>query len=174
MTRAPEMDKFEAIVRRHQAMVFSVAYHLLHDRALAEEIAQDVFLQLHGRLNELKSDEHVVFWLRKVAVHRAIDCARSRRSRPEISLDGDDAPEMAVTSDPGDPLLKRRLRQMVAALPESARAVVVLRYQEDMGPEEIARVLGMPLGTVKSHLQRALTVLREKLSRALGMKGSEK
>lgn len=153
-------------------MVFSIAYHLLHDRALAEEVAQDVFLQLYGRLNELKSEEHVVFWLRKVAVHRAIDCARSRRFASEVSLDADDAPEVTVASDPGDPLLTRRLRQMVASLPESARAVVVMRYQEDLGPEEIARVLGMPLATVKSHLQRGLAVLREKMSRALGVKRS--
>lgn len=172
MTRTPEMDKFEAVVRRHQAMVFSVAYHLLRDRPLAEEVAQDVFLQLYRRLDELKSDEHVVFWLRKVAVHRAIDCARSRGSRTEISLDVEDAPEVTAASEAGDPLLTRRLQQMVASLPETARAVVVLRYQEDLGPEEISQILAMPLATVKSHLQRGLAMLREKMSRTLGVKGS--
>jgi RNA polymerase sigma-70 factor, ECF subfamily len=167
MARALGSGEFEAVVRRHQAMVFSVAYHLLHDRALAEEVAQDVFLQLYGYLAELKSDEHVVFWLRKVAVHRAIDCARSRGVRAEVSLD-DHAAELADESfanEGHDPLLKRRLRQLVASLPQKARAAVVLRYQEDLGPEEIAKVLEMPVATVKSHLQRALAMLREKMSR---------
>jgi RNA polymerase sigma-70 factor (ECF subfamily) len=57
---------------------------------------------------------------------------------------------------------------LVAALPEKSRAIVVLRYQEDLDPAEIARVLGIPVGTVKSQLQRALALLREKLSRVVG------
>jgi RNA polymerase sigma-70 factor (ECF subfamily) len=57
---------------------------------------------------------------------------------------------------------------MVASLPEKARAVVVLRFQEELGPEEIARVMGIPVGTVKSQLQRALGMLRAKLERTLG------
>jgi RNA polymerase sigma-70 factor (ECF subfamily) len=167
MARALGSGEFEAVVRRHQAMVFSMAYHLLHDRALAEEVAQDVFLQLYVHVTELKSEEHVVFWLRKVAVHRAIDCARSRGVRAEVSLD-DHAAELADASFANqrhDPLMSRRLRQLVASLPQKARAAVVLRYQEDLGPEEIAKVLEMPVATVKSHLQRALAMLREKMSR---------
>ena len=68
----------------------------------------------------------------------------------------------------GDPLLGTALKKLVAALPEKSRAIVVLRYQEDLDPAEIARVLGIPVGTVKSQLQRALALLREKLSRSLG------
>jgi len=62
----------------------------------------------------------------------------------------------------------RRLRQYVAPLPEKPRLVVILRYQEDMGPEDIAEILSMPLETVKSHLQRSLAMLREKVTRAIG------
>jgi RNA polymerase sigma-70 factor (ECF subfamily) len=176
MAKALGTGEFDAIVRRHQSMVFSVAYHLLHDRALAEEVAQDVFLQLYRQLSELQSDEHVLFWLRRVAVHRAIDCARSRNTRPEVALeDGvEDVPDTAFALDAGDPFLSRRLQQLVASLPEKARAVVVLRYQEDMGPEEIARVLAMPAATVKSHLQRALAMLREKMSRAVVLRNRGK
>jgi RNA polymerase sigma-70 factor, ECF subfamily len=169
MAEAQAFSRFEAIVRRQQAMVFSIAYHLLHDRALAEEVAQDVFLQLYGRLRELESEEHVVFWLRKVTVHRAIDCARKRNARQEVELDAaaEDAPELVAASDSSDPFLSRRLRQLVASLPEKARAVVVLRYQEDLEPTEIARALEMPLATVKSHLQRSLAMLRDKVSRTV-------
>ena len=68
---------------------------------------------------------------------------------------------------PGDPLLSRQIRQLVASLPETPRAVIVLRYQEDMSLEEIAEALSMPVATVKSHLRRTLQLLREKMARVL-------
>ncbi len=156
---------FAEMVRRHQSMVFSIAQHFLADRSAAEELAQDVFLQLHANLSSLKSDEHVTFWLRKVTAHRCIDYKR-RRKLPQVSLE--DAPEPATPARYGDPFLARRLRQFVASLPETPRLVVILRYQEDMGAEEIANALDMPLATVKSHLQRSLAMLREKVARAMG------
>jgi len=57
---------------------------------------------------------------------------------------------------------------VIASLPEKARLIVILRYQEDLGPEDIAAVLAIPVATVKSHLQRSLALLREKLLRSLG------
>jgi RNA polymerase sigma-70 factor (ECF subfamily) len=64
--------------------------------------------------------------------------------------------------------LSRRLRQLIATLPENPRMVMVLRYQEDLMPEEIAALLEMPVRTVKSHLQRSLAILREKIERSMG------
>ena len=83
-----------------------------------------------------------------------------------VSLEN--APEPVAVTSTGDPLMGAALRKLVGALPEKARAIVVLRYQEDLDPAEIARVLGIPVGTVKSQLQRALVLLREKMSRSLG------
>jgi RNA polymerase sigma-70 factor (ECF subfamily) len=157
---------FASLVRQHQAMVFSIAWHFLHDRALAEELAQEVFLTLHQHLATLESPEHVLFWLRRVTSNRAVDVARRRQRRPMVSLD--DVPEPVAVTASGDPLLGTALRKLVAALPEKARMVVILRYQEDLDPVEIAKVMGIPVGTVKSQLQRALALLREKLSRKLG------
>jgi RNA polymerase sigma-70 factor (ECF subfamily) len=157
---------FAGLVRQHQAMVFSIAWHLLRDRAVAEELAQDVFLSLYRHLAELESPDHVLFWLRRVTSNRALDEARRRQRRPMVSLEN--APEPVAGTSMGDPLLGAALRKLVAALPEKARAIVVLRYQEDLDPAEIARVLGIPAGTVKSQLQRALALLREKLSRVAG------
>jgi len=159
------LDDFADIVRQQQGMVFSIALHFLRDRQAAEEIAQDVFLHLHQHLDLLKSPEHVVFWLRKVTTHRCIDFAR-RRKWSQVSLD--DVPELPAATATGDPLLQRKLRQLVASLPETARAVVILRYQEDLTPTEIAEVLTMPVATVKSHLQRSLAMLREKVVRVIG------
>ena len=152
-------------MRRHQSTVFSIALHFLADRSAAEELAQDVFLQLHANLATMKSEDHMKFWLRKVTAHRCIDYKR-RRKLPQVSLD--DAPEPAAPTQSSDPFLARRLRQYVASLPEKPRLVVILRYQEDMRAEDIAEVLAMPLATVKSHLQRSLAMLREKVTRAIG------
>jgi RNA polymerase sigma-70 factor (ECF subfamily) len=164
-SKAAGLD-FADLVRQHQAMVFSIAWHVLRDRAVAEELAQDVFLSLHQHLATLESPEHVLYWLRKVTSNRALDVLRRRQRRPMVSLEN--APEPVAVSSTGDPMLGSALRRLVAALPEKARAIVVLRYQEDLDPAEIARILGIPVGTVKSQLQRALGLLREKLSRSLG------
>jgi RNA polymerase sigma-70 factor, ECF subfamily len=160
-----ESRAFADVVRLHQAMVFSIAYHFLRDRFAAEEVAQDVFLKLHSKLSALESADHVRFWLRKAASHRSIDYARRRR-RGGVSLD--DAPELSVAGDPGDPFLRGRLRVLIASLPEAPRMVMVLRYQEELMPEEIANVMDMPVRTVKSHLHRSLAMLREKIERSMG------
>jgi RNA polymerase sigma-70 factor (ECF subfamily) len=158
--------QFEAVLRQHQTMVFSIAYHIVHDRALAEEIAQDVFLQFYRTMDFLKSPDHVTFWLRRVAAHRSIDCARRRSVMPELPLEDVQGPVASGAED--DPMLRRRLLEIVASLPEKARAVVVLRYQQELEPREIAATLDMPLGTIKSHLQRALAMLRDKVTRVMG------
>ena len=157
---------FEQIVRQHQGMVFSLAYHFLRDRALAEELAQEVFLNLHQNLRSIESPEHMTFWLRKVTSHRCIDQVRRQKVRPQISLE--DVPEPATNATENDLFLSEMLRRVVETLPEKARLVVILRYQEDLDPSEIAKVLEMPLNTVKSHLRRSLSTLRDKLSRTLG------
>ena len=156
---------FADLVYRYQAMVFSIAQHFLSDRPAAEELSQDVFLQLHASLPTLKSEDHLKFWLRKVTAHRCIDYQR-RRKLPQVSLE--DAPEPFTPAPSEDPLLARRLQQFVAALPEKPRLIVILRYQEDVLPEDIAAVLSMPVATVKSHLQRSLALLRDKVTRTIG------
>ena len=156
---------FEVLVRRHQAMVFSISFHFLQDRPAAEELAQDVFLQLHRHLDAMQSSDHVTFWLRRVTTHRCIDYSRRRRFN---FLRLDSVPEPAADISPADPLLSRRLRALVASLPGPARMAVVLRYQEDLTPEEIARVLDRPVATVKSQLQRALKTLRGEMGKLVG------
>ncbi len=151
---------FAALVREHQSMVFSLAHHFLRDRAAAEELAQDVFLQLYRHLDRMQSPEHVVFWLRRVTANRCISEARRRQRHPEVPID--EAPEPKAPPSESDVLAGERLRRMVASLPEKFRMVVLLRFQEDLDPEDIARVLDMSVNTVKSQLQRALTMLREK------------
>jgi RNA polymerase sigma-70 factor (ECF subfamily) len=148
-------------------MVFSIAHRIVRDPSLAEEVAQDVFFQLYGALPSLASEEHVVHWLRRVTVHRAIDEARRRLRRPQdhaaVSFADPGVAESMAAAQETDPWMAERLQQKIASLPIVPRTVIVLRYQEELGPEQIAELLGMPLATVKSHLQRALKVLRARM-----------
>ena len=154
---------FAGLVREHQAMVFSLAWHFLRNREVAEEVAQEVFLSLHRNLASIQSAAHAGYWLRKVAAQRAIDEGRRRQRRPQVALA--EVPEPAAVEARRDPMLSETLRRLIATLPETPRMVMVLRYQEDLEPSEIAEVLTMPVATVKSHLQRSLALLREKLAR---------
>ncbi len=153
---------FHDVLERHQAMVFGLAYHTLRNAALAEEVAQEVFLQLYRSFATLDSEAHVAFWLRRVTSHRCLDLMRSPGFSRQVSLEA--IPEPAHPEGSLDPLAARRLRWLVAGLPPTARLVVTLRYQEDLDPREIAHVLELPLNTVKSRLQRALALLRGRLA----------
>lgn len=161
MDLTSDPERFTALVREHQAMVVSLARRLLGDEADAEEVAQEVFCKLFLHGAELESDRHVLFWLRQVAIRQALDRCRRRKLRPRVGLE--DAPEPSVLPHTADPWRAQALRAAVASLPAQQRAVVVLRYQEDLDPAEIARLLRRPLFTVKSQLQRALRRLRAAL-----------
>jgi RNA polymerase sigma-70 factor (ECF subfamily) len=159
-----EEDKptFVAAVTMHQSLVFSIAYHILHNPALAEETAQDVFIRLYQDHHKIKSASHLIHWLRRTTTHRCLDILRQCGRHSQVSLNDIEASLPCAQPDQ-DPVLSQTLRSLVAELPAGARAVVVLRFQEDLEPKEIAELLGIPVNTVKSRLQRALIVLRGKL-----------
>jgi RNA polymerase sigma-70 factor, ECF subfamily len=161
------LPTFAQAVETHKAMVYSIAWHILGDRALAEELAQDVFLELHRSWRSIKSPDHMLYWLRRVTTHRAIDRVRKRRLRPETSLE-EQTWEPSVLERLHDSLLSSYLERMVASLPEKQRAVIVLRYQEGMELEEIAEMLGEKVSTVKTQIFRGLELLRAKTARCLG------
>ena len=146
-------------------MVYSIGWHFLRDRLAAEELAQEVFLQLHRNWASMKSGNHILFWLRHVTSHRAIDFARKRKSRAETSLE--ETAEPTALERVHDTFLSSYLERIVASLPEKQRLMIVLRYQEEMEIEEIARALSMKPATVKTQLFRAIDLLRTKASRRL-------
>lgn len=146
-------------------MVFSIAWNFLHDRVAAEELAQDVFLQLHKSWAAIQSPAHLLFWLRKVATHRAIDAARKRKAKAETSLE--EADEPTILERVHDSFLTSYLNRVIGTLPEKQRSAIVLRYQEEMEIEEIAKVLDMKASTVKTQISRGLELLRGKVSSRL-------
>lgn len=155
-----ELAAFRELIRAHQDTVYALALRMVKVREDAEDLAQEVFVSVHRHLGEIASEAHLLFWLRRTVCHRAIDRLRRRWPSPPVPLDS--VAETPMPETRTDPLLERCLRDLIARLAPTPRAVVLLRYQEDLDPPEIAQTLGMPLNTVKSHLKRSLALLRRR------------
>jgi RNA polymerase sigma-70 factor, ECF subfamily len=157
---------FELLVDQHQSMVFSLALRMTGDRGLAEEIAQDVFLELDRNLARIENAEHACYWLRRVTISRSADALRRRRVRGiDLWVDMQEA-DGAKPEERTSPL-GARIEHLLTTLPEAQRAALILRYQEELLPEEIAALMDAPLATVKSNLQRGLKLLRAKATNQL-------
>jgi len=154
--------QFRNLIETHQRMVFSLALRILGDYATAEEVAQDVFLELHRSGERLESEDHIRFWLRRTAKHRAIDAIRRKSNRPEADADEWMEQDYAAPTPSLNVSTEARLESLLRTLPDGLRAAIILRYQEDMLPDEIAAVLGQSQASVKSQLHRGLTLLRRK------------
>jgi RNA polymerase sigma-70 factor (ECF subfamily) len=159
--RAGDRNAFASLVRAHQGSVFSIGLRMLSRRDAAEDLAQDVFLQLYRKLESIESVEHLGFWLRRVAANLAID--RLRRVTYSSTQNLDEVPEAAAHEPESDLLMSRELERLLGELAPHPRAVMLLRYQEDRDITEIAAMLDMPVNTVKSHIKRSLTALRGRM-----------
>ncbi len=160
--RAGDSHGFAGLVRLHQGRVYSIALRMLMDRALAEDLAQEVFLQMHHSLHSIGSHQHLIFWLRQVTARRAIDRLRHEQRAEMVALD--ESCGLLAAESAEDPYFRKHLLELIGRLAPMARAVLLLRYQEDLDPSDIARALAIPVNTVKSHLQRSLNTLRAQLA----------
>ena len=159
--RAGDAEAFASFVRQHQSSVYSIGLRMFNRRDAAEDLAQDVFLQLYRKLDSIESAEHLGFWLRRVPANLAIDRLRSPTHTHTQALADDE--EVAAQDPEADPLRDRALLKLIGELAPHPRAVMLLRYQEDCDVAEIAQALDMPVNTVKSHIKRSLTALRRRL-----------
>jgi RNA polymerase sigma-70 factor (ECF subfamily) len=162
LARANDRQAFRQLVTTYQPRVFSMALRLSGQRADAEEITQDVFVQLHAVLGQIADPAHLERWLWRATYHRSIDRLRQNdRQGQKLPLEAlasareGRAPDSAV-----DPMAASHLYYLLLQLQPDARVVMVLRYQEDLDPVDIAKALEMPIYTVKSHLRRSLQWLR--------------
>jgi RNA polymerase sigma-70 factor (ECF subfamily) len=147
-----------ALIQAHQPTVYSLALRMLGTQDRAEDLVQDVFMQLSRSLKSIESCDHLLFWLRKVTTYKAIDQLRHQARIEMTPLD--EHAELFSVEQESDPMLQRHLQALLQELSPSARAVLLLRYQEDLDPVDIAATLDMPINTVKSHLKRSLETLR--------------
>ena len=157
-----DTDAFAEIIDRHKSMVFSLAFHFFHDRTVAEDIAQEVYLELFRNLGRIESDLHLVYWLRQAVTRKCIDQTRRLKHRRYQALEEIVEPGFEPVS--GDPMLAEMLRKKIDTLPDRMRLVLMLRFQEDLRLSEIADLLDMPLNTVKTTLRRALARLKRKVA----------
>lgn len=160
--------RFERMVREHQQGMFVFALGLCGSRADAEDVAQDAFVRAYRALRGW--DEQRVealaerAWLRRICLNVWKNRIRSSVRHPAGALD-----EAVPDSDAGpehqalEGLARREVWGAVAALPEPQRVAVTLRWAEDLPYAEVAEVMGLPVGTVKSHVSRGMAVLRRTL-----------
>jgi RNA polymerase sigma-70 factor (ECF subfamily) len=169
-------EDFEALVHRYERELFRYLARYLGDPSLADDVFQNTFLQVHLKRGLYENGRPVRPWLYAIATHQAIDAMRKAGRHPTISLDhqsekkGADAGsllEMLVGEVPG-PLAQlqseeRRewIRSSVARLPDTLRQTLILAYYQDLKYREIAEILDIPVGTVKSRLHAALAKLQE-------------
>lgn len=155
----------------YQHRVFGVALRMLGNAAEAEEVAQEAFVRAHRALSEFRGDAKLSTWLYAITSRLCLNRLASGERR--LVRQGEDA--LLRLSDAGphpDAALERHeletaLGRAIAELPEDRRIVVVLRDVEGLSYEEIAQVLELELGTVRSRLHRARADLKEKLERFL-------
>lgn len=151
-------EALETLFRRHWRGAHRAAYLIVRDPQAAEDIAQEGFLAAIRALDRFDRRRPFRPWLHRIVVNRAIDHTRARALRREVS---DGSAAEAIAEEP--PQAGFELVPALAMLSPEHRAVVVLRYLLDYTPGEIAKVLGLPRGTVNSRLRRALDHLAEGL-----------
>ncbi len=179
--RAGDEVAFETLVRRHERRVFALALRMLGSREEAEDVAQEVFLNLHRNGHRFRRQARFSTFVYRVTVNAALNRRRSlgrRRARLEgltrRHASGDDLP--FAPRDPEDTLLegelRARLQQGILELSETLRAPLVLHDVEGLAYAEIASVLDVAEGTVKSRIHRARRALRRQLGSLNGQGGS--
>jgi RNA polymerase sigma-70 factor (ECF subfamily) len=141
---------FELLLQRYQVRVFRLAYSILGNRTLAEEAAQEAFVRVWKALPQYDGTASLSTWLYAITRHTCLSELRKRALRREAPLE-----EGAALCEDGAPDGRLEVTALLARLPEIYRRVLVLYYLEEKSYEEVAQMLDLPLGTVKSHLHRA-------------------
>jgi RNA polymerase sigma-70 factor (ECF subfamily) len=167
---------FEQIVRHYSGMVFSLAARLVGPMD-AEDIVQETFLRAWHGLERFRGESSLKTWLYAIALNRArarhgrlarlravFTQGRTKEDDPFASLDNAADPALSPEENTLITERRRRLREALRTLPDEFRTAVVLRDLEGLSYEEVAGVLGVPIGTVRSRLARGRALLKEKLS----------
>ncbi|HET9388603.1 MAG TPA: sigma-70 family RNA polymerase sigma factor [Steroidobacteraceae bacterium] len=156
-------EALAAVVRQLRRKVFGLAYSYLGNRDAAEDVAQDVFIKLWRALPDYDGRAALSTWVYAITRNASLSALRARRSAaslsdPEVSAEVDSA--SAVAPDESGPEAEA-VRRLVEQLPLKQRQVVTLFYMQEQSHEEVAAMLAMPVGTVKTLLHRARARLSE-------------
>ena len=164
-----ETEAFEILVRRHEKTIFNLVYRMLGDYDEAAEISQEVFLSAFRAVGQFRGEANFSTWLYRIALNHASTRRRSLGTRQQRMLPIESANPLS-DPEPGPPeiLEKQEIRERVQLAlnqldPEDA-AVILLRDLQDVPYDEVARMLEIPVGTVKSRLHRARQALKLRLA----------
>lgn len=179
LARAGEEAAYRELIRRYERPLFSLLYRMVRDRELAEDLAQETFIKALNAIESYRPEYKFSSWIFKIANNAAIDHLR-RRELDTLSLEGSphaETPEAveATALQIGDrqesPLdaveareLGGQIEQAIAQLRPEYRSCILLRHVEGRAYEEIAEILSLPLGTVKTYIHRARNELRQALA----------
>jgi RNA polymerase sigma factor (sigma-70 family) len=172
-----DVSGFEELVRRYMKPIFNFAYRMTGNHAEADDLAQDVFVQVYKSLPSARLDLPFKPWLYVIARNKCLDSLKRKRPLSFSSIEDPETAESPIDAIADtEPLpeemlesaeLQRVLREAIARLPERYRVVVSLRYAAGLTFAEIGETLSLPENTVKTHFQRAKTALRNDLKSEL-------
>lgn len=174
--RSGDQDAFAALVRLHQRQVYTLALRMLRDSEDAAEATQEVFLAAWQGLAGFRGDARFATWLYRIAYNHCLKLAERRRrdaqARAEMAAESarEQQPAGALSArlaQDAERAMRETVRGQIASLPAKYRAVLTLRHVQELSYEEMATVMRVPIGTVKTQLFRARALLKERLE-ALG------
>ena len=174
---------YREIVTRYERPIFSLVYRMVRDRALAEDLTQEAFIRAFGAIDTYKASYKFSSWIFKIANNHTIDYLRRRRL-DTVSLDGSpqavtsdeiERTSMDVASNAETPEqyvenreLGNQIEEAIAELRDEYRSVILLRHVEGYAYAEIAEIMNLPLGTVKTYVHRARNELKARLAPVVG------
>jgi RNA polymerase sigma-70 factor (ECF subfamily) len=168
-----DQHAYGILVERYSDFVYTVVLRVVGSAEDAEDVAQEAFVRAHRALPRFRGDSKFSSWLYRIAVNRALTHLKRRTRRPDtVEMTVSPHVEAEVRSrrtseDPERLVLKEEFRALVrgavAKLPPRYRAAVTLFYLEERSYKEVAETLGVPMGTLKTHLHRARAILKQEL-----------
>lgn len=171
--RTGDVAAFESLIQTHQAKLFRLIMALAHNAEDAEDCLQEALLHAYRAMPLFRGESSFATWLYRVALNSTRNWlrAQSRRSREKL-LERAHLPDHATSPDPGERIVHQQhlesIRVVLRALPDKYREPLLLRHYHDMPYDQIAQILGIPIGTVRSRLSEARRILGQRL-RALEM-----
>ncbi len=173
-----DVDAFSVLVNRYQDRIYSVALNYVGNPEDAIDVTQDAFLKAYNKLRTFDSASAFYTWLYRIAINAAIDFLRKRKSRPAESLDDEKFSEVGYEPASKDPSADpervavraeqaRLLKEAISSLSEKLRTAIILHDVEGLSQEEVAEILRVPVGTVKSRVSRARSELRNLLKKTM-------
>ena len=173
-----DMSAFEQLYRRHNRRVYSLCLRMTNSASEAEDLSQEVFIQLFRKIGSFRGDSAFTTWLHRLTVNQVLMHFRKKSVKLEFTTDEGEAPIQIVagTANPNAmPVVDRlALEKAIAQLPPGYRSVFLLHDVEGHEHEEIARMLGCSVGTSKSQLHKARMKLRGLLRQTTDTAGQKK